>query len=84
MEIKSLSKKDYGKIIDFAIRGMHLDWYIKNKTILRLYGRYFLYLELNKATQIFAAYEGMCLSVCCLPKCITRSQSKPHVFKNSM
>ena len=34
MEIKSLSKKDYGKIIDFAIRGMHLDWYIKNKTIL--------------------------------------------------
>lgn len=58
MEIKSLSKKDYGKIIDFAIRGMHLDWYIKNKTILRLYGRYFLYLELNKATQIFAAYEG--------------------------
>lgn len=58
MEIKSLSKKDYGKTIDFAIRGMHLDWYIKNKTILRLYGRYFLYLELNKATQIFAAYEG--------------------------
>ena len=32
MEIKSLSKKDYGKIIDFAIRGMHLDWYIKNDT----------------------------------------------------
>ncbi len=58
MEIKPLSKKDYGKVIDFAIRGMHLDWYIKNKTILRLYGRYFLYLELNKATQIFAAYEG--------------------------
>lgn len=47
MEIKMLSKKDYGKDINFAIRGMHLDWYIKNKMILRLYGRYFLYLELN-------------------------------------
>lgn len=47
MEIKMLSKKDYGKDINFAIRGIHLDWYIKNKMILRLYGRYFLYLELN-------------------------------------
>lgn len=36
---------------------MHLDWYIKNKTLLNLYGRYFWYLELNKATQIIAAYE---------------------------
>lgn len=53
MEIKSLSKKDYGKIIDFAIRGMHLDWYIKNKTILRLYGRYFLYRVIQKTVTLF-------------------------------
>ena len=37
---------------------MHLDWYVKNKTLLNLYGRYFWDLELNRATQIIAAYEG--------------------------
>lgn len=58
MEIRTLDKKDYKKAIRFAIKGMHFDWYMKSKTLLKLYGRYFLYLEMNRATQIIAAYEG--------------------------
>jgi hypothetical protein len=58
MTIKMLRKQDYSKVIDFAITGMHFDWYMSSKFILEAYGRYFLYMELNRATQIIAAYEG--------------------------
>ena len=56
VQIKALERKDYGKVIDFAIEGMHFDWYVENRLVLRLYGRYFLYLELERATQVIAAY----------------------------
>lgn len=58
LEIKELKKSDYKKVIQFAIEGMHLSWYMRNKMILNLYGRYFLYLELLKSTHIIAAYYG--------------------------
>ena len=58
MQLKDLRKQDYKTAIQYAIKGMHLDWYVKNKTLLNLYGTYFWYLELNRATQIIAAYEG--------------------------
>ena len=45
-------------MIGYAITGMHLDWYMSSKIILNAYGKYFLYMELNRATQIIAAYEG--------------------------
>lgn len=35
---------------------MHFDWYLDNPFLLHAYGRYFWYLELNRATQILAAY----------------------------
>lgn len=35
---------------------MHFDWYLNNKFLLEAYGRYFWYLEMNRATQILAAY----------------------------
>lgn len=54
--IKAIRKKDYKKAIDFAIVGMHFDWYLDNGLLLRMYGRYFWYSELNRATQIIAAY----------------------------
>ena len=41
MEIRTLAKKDYKKAIQFAIKGMHFDWYMGNRTILQLYGQYF-------------------------------------------
>jgi GNAT superfamily N-acetyltransferase len=58
VKIKQLQKKDFTKIIDFAIEGMHFNRYVDNKLALRLYGRYFLYLELERATQVLAAYMG--------------------------
>ncbi len=58
MEIRNLEKSDYNKAIQFAIKGMHFNWYMDSSFVLRLYGRYFLYLELNRAAQVLAAYEG--------------------------
>jgi len=58
IEIKDIRKKDYEKAIQFAIKGMHFDWYLDNRFLLNAYGRYFWFLELNRATQIFAAYAG--------------------------
>ena len=58
MELKAFQSKDTSKVIQFAIRGMHLDLYLKNRLLLNLYGRYFWYLETNRATHIIAAYEG--------------------------
>lgn len=56
IEIKDIRKKDYKKAIQFAIKGMHFDWYLNNSFLLNAYGRYFWYLEINRATQVFAAY----------------------------
>lgn len=56
IEIKDIQKKDYKKAIQFAIKGMHFNWYLNNKFLLNAYGRYFWYLEINRATQILAAY----------------------------
>jgi GNAT superfamily N-acetyltransferase len=58
MKIKELERKDFSKVVDFAIKGMHFNRYVDNKLALRLYGRYFLYLELERATQVLAAYMG--------------------------
>lgn len=54
----SLSKKDYRKAIQFAIQGMHFDWYFRNPLLRRLYGRYFLYLELLRASRLLTVYSA--------------------------
>ncbi len=56
IQIKDIRKQDYKKAIQFAIKGMHFDWYLDSKFLLNAYGRYFWYLEMNRATHIFAAY----------------------------
>lgn len=53
MELKEFQNKDMSKVIQFAIDGMHLDLYLKNKLLLKLYGRYFWYLEANRATRLY-------------------------------
>lgn len=53
MEIR---KKDYKKAQKYAIQGMHLDWYMDSKVILKLYARYFWNMELNRATRAYGAY----------------------------
>ena len=58
MQIKEIQKKDFRKAIQFAIKGMHFDEYMKNTFILNAYGRYFWYLEYTNASQVIAAYEG--------------------------
>lgn len=55
--LSALKRRDYGRAIQFAIDGMHFDRYVNSPRLLRLYGRYFLYSELNEATQVIAAYE---------------------------
>ena len=56
IEIRALQKKDYQKAIQFAITGMHFDWYLDPGPLLELYGRYFWCLEINRATQVIGAY----------------------------
>ncbi len=56
IEITELKRNDYKKAIQFAIKGMHFDWYLDSDFLLQAYGRYFWYLEMNRATQILAAY----------------------------
>lgn len=58
LQIKPLKKQDYSKAIQFAIRGMNFDRYMENKTVLNLYGRYFWYMEMGRASQIMTAYCG--------------------------
>ena len=58
LELRELRKQDHGKAIQFAIKGMHFDWYTDSKFLLNLYGRYFWYLEITRATQVLAAYYG--------------------------
>ena len=58
LEIRNLRKEDYKKAINFAITGMHFNWYMESRFLLNLYGRYFWYLSLARATQVIAAYAG--------------------------
>lgn len=58
IEIAPIRKSDYKKAIQFAITGMHFDWYMDSPFLLRAYGRYFWYLEMNRATRILAAYAN--------------------------
>ena len=41
IEIHDIRKKDYKKARQFAIDGMHLNWYMDSKLVLDLYARYF-------------------------------------------
>ena len=56
LEIKELRKKDFNKAIEFAINGMNFNKYLENQFALKLYGRYFFYMEMERATNIIAAY----------------------------
>lgn len=58
IKIGKLRRRDYAQAVRFAIEGMHFDLYLDGRWLLALYGRYFLYDELNHATQVIAAYQG--------------------------
>jgi ribosomal protein S18 acetylase RimI-like enzyme len=56
IEIRPLRKKDFNQARKFAIEGMHLAWYAKPGLELYLYSKYVWYLELLRATKVYAAY----------------------------
>lgn len=58
IEIHDILKKDYKKARQFAIDGMHLNWYMNSKLVLDLYARYFWNMEMNRATKVYGAYVG--------------------------
>jgi len=58
IELRELKIKDLSKASAFAVKGMHFEKYTQNETLLKLYGRYFVYMEMERATQIIAAYDG--------------------------
>lgn len=58
IEIREIRRQDYKKAQQFAIQGMHFDWYMDSKVILDLYARYFWDMELNSATKAYGAYVG--------------------------
>jgi len=56
IKIKQIEKKDFSKAMKFTEEGMHLSWYVSNKTALYYYSKYVLYLELSKSTTVLGAY----------------------------
>lgn len=83
IHLGELRKNDYSKAIQFAIEGMHFHWYLDSKLLLNLYGRYFLYVELMRATQVIAAYYGEELAGVLL--CEIKGESKVfHSFWKSV
>lgn len=56
IEIRELRKQDHKKARQFAVKGMHFNWYTDKKWQLDLYGRYFWDLEINRATRTYGAY----------------------------
>lgn len=56
IEIREIRRRDYKKARQFAIQGMHLNWYMDSKAVLDLYARYFWDMELCRATKAYGAY----------------------------
>lgn len=81
IEIKNIRKQDYKKAIQFAVKGMHFDWYLDSKFLLNAYGRYFWYLEINRATQIFAAYTAGEFAGVLLAEMYTEEKKQNNLFQ---
>lgn len=56
IKIQELRRRDYKKARQFAVQGMHLYWYVSDRTSLNLYARYFWDTELSNATRAYGAY----------------------------
>ena len=65
LEVRELRKKDYKKAIQSAIIGMHFNWYTDSKLAVNLYGKYFWYLEMTRATQVSPYMQMINLQACC-------------------
>lgn len=57
LALRPLRKQDYGKAMRFAIEGMHFNRYMKSQLLLTTYGWFFWYSELQRSSQVIAAYQ---------------------------
>lgn len=57
VSIRELQADNYKELIPFAIEGMHLYRFCKRGRRLELYGKYFVYMELCRATHTWGAYD---------------------------
>jgi len=78
LQLRKLNKKEYKKIIQYAIRGMHFNAYMDSKIALAIYGKYFWYLTITNATQVIAAYYGDVLAGVIVADMI----GEPKVYKS--
>lgn len=56
LKIKPLRHADFKLAREFAVTGMHLDRYTRNRLELALYSRYFWNSEITRATRAYGAY----------------------------
>ncbi len=52
-----LRRADYWKALEFTIEGMQVNKYSDSKLFQWIYGTYFLYMEMDHATQMYSLYE---------------------------
>ena len=52
-----LKRRDHAKAVRFMMVGMNVDAYHDSRFFQTAYGIYFFYSELNRSTQVIAAYE---------------------------
>lgn len=82
IEIKELKKADHKKAVAFTITGMHFHWYVDSRPLLQLYGKYFWNMEITRATQILAAYEGDTLAGVLLAEIYGENKAYPSFGKS--
>lgn len=56
VEIRPLRQQDFALARQFAITGMHLARYTRNRVELAMYSRYFWNTEITQATRVYGAY----------------------------
>lgn len=81
LEIRPLRRRDHRRAMRFAFTGMHFQWYTDNRLLLFLYSRYFWYLELGRATRVFAAYEGGALAGVLLARFEGERVAQPSLWR---
>lgn len=58
LTFSKLKLRDHIKAVRFMMVGMNVDAYQGSRIFQTAYGIYFFYSELNRSTQVIAAYEG--------------------------
>lgn len=79
--IRQIRRKDYKLATRFALEGMHFDWYFKTKLGMRMYAKYFWYLEINKATNIYGAYIDDKFVGCLIAKMNNKKRIHRHLLE---